>query len=143
MAEFALVLPIFLVLVFAIVDFGMGLNAWITVTNSAREGARLGAVHSPTDNPSSPCYGKSSRTQCIVDRVRATTCPDADPACLSKLTPPPTVTNAEGTPGESVTVEVHYQYSFITPLSSLMGFISGGSIGPNLNISSTADMRLE
>ena len=44
MVEFVLVLPIFLLLVFAIIDFGMGFHAWLTVTNSAREGARIGAV---------------------------------------------------------------------------------------------------
>ncbi len=33
MVEFVLVLPIFLLLVFAIMDFGLGLHAWLTVTN--------------------------------------------------------------------------------------------------------------
>ncbi|MCH8921013.1 MAG: pilus assembly protein, partial [Chloroflexi bacterium] len=42
LVEFAMVIPIFLILVFAIVDFGMGFHAWITVTNAAREGARIG-----------------------------------------------------------------------------------------------------
>ena len=44
LAECALLVPIFLILVFAIVDFGMGFHAYITITNSAREGARFGAV---------------------------------------------------------------------------------------------------
>src|SRR3990172_10793252 len=47
LVEFTLLIPIFLLLVFAIVDFGMGFHAWITVTNSAREGARLAAVGAP------------------------------------------------------------------------------------------------
>ena len=144
-----MVLPIFLVLVFAIVDFGMGLNAWITVTNSAREGARLGAVQAPLGVSSSPCYGKSSPTQCIVDRVRATTCPDADPVCLSKLTVTVSFVdrNGDGTSngsGDSVVVKAVYRYSFISPLSSLVSFVCPTcNVGPTLNISSTADMRLE
>jgi len=118
-----MVLPIFLVLVFAIVDFGMGLNAWITVTNSAREGARLGAV--------------GGTTAAVQSKVLST----ADTLDTSKMTL--TVTNAQGTPGTSVTVKVDYQYSFISPLSGLVSFVSGDTVGPTLNISSTAEMRLE
>ncbi len=138
LAEFALVLPIFLILVFAIVDFGMGFHAWITVTNSAREGARVGAVHPPLNVSGSPCNGKASLNQCIEDRVRAT----ADLANQStKMTV--TITNANGQPGQSVVVGVNYQYDLITPLAGLIQFVSGNVIGPTLTFSSTADMRLE
>ena len=53
------------------------------------------------------------------------------------------VTNAQGTPGESVVVDVDYQYDLITPLAGLLQFISGDTIGSTLTFSSTADMRLE
>jgi len=53
------------------------------------------------------------------------------------------VTNAEGDPGESVVVDVSYDYSLITPLANIMGMVSGGSISETFNLSSTADMRLE
>jgi len=137
MVEFVLVVPIFLLLVFAIIDFGMGLHAYITVTNSAREGARLGAVHPPLNVPSSPCYGKSSLNQCIVDRVRLT----ADSLDQSALGV--TVTNAGGASGTSVVVSVDYDYTLITPLDNLIGLISGGSVVPTLSFLSSADMRLE
>jgi Flp pilus assembly protein TadG len=138
LAEFALLIPIFLILLFAIVDFGMGFHSWITVTNSAREGARLGAVHPPLDVASSPCFGEASLEQCIEGRVRDT----ADlPDQATKMTV--TITNAQGDPGESVVVEVDYQYDLITPLAGLVQLVSGSTIGPTLNLSSTADMRLE
>lgn len=137
LVEFALLVPIFLLLVFAIVDFGMGFHAWITVTNSAREGARLGAVRPPLNVLSSPCYGKPSLAQCIEDRVRAT----ADTLDQSKLAV--TVTNAQGQPGGSVVVDVDYAYTLITPLAGILQLVSGNTIGPSLNLSSTADMRLE
>lgn len=138
LAEFALLVPIFLILLFAIVDFGMGFYSWITVTNSAREGARLGAVHPPLDVASSPCFGKASLEQCIYDRV-------LDSADLADETTKMTVTitNAQGQSGESVAVKVDYQYDLITPLAGLVQFISGDVIGSTLNLSSTADMRLE
>jgi len=122
LVEFTLVLPIFLLVLFAIIDFGMAFNAWITVTNSAREGARVGSVRAPSGD--------------IEQRVRDTA--GSLGADLTVI-----VTNAEGDPGESVVVDVSYAYSLITPLADIMGMISGGSIADTLNLSSTADMRLE
>jgi Flp pilus assembly protein TadG len=123
LAEFALLIPIFLILLFAIVDFGMGFHSWITVTNSAREGARLGAV--------------SATMEKIEERVRLT-------ANLPKqdINMTVTVTNSVdtgGQPGESVVVQVDYDYDLITPLAGLVGNI----FGPTLTFSSTAEMRLE
>ncbi len=124
LVEFALLVPIFLLLVFTIVDFGMGFHAWITVTNGAREGARLGAVMATQQEIESRVY-------------ESVTLPDE----ATKMTV--TVTNAEGEPGESVVVQVDYDYDLITPLSSLLQFISGDTLGSTLTFSSTAEMRLE
>jgi Flp pilus assembly protein TadG len=123
LVEFVLVLPIFLLLVFAIIDFGMGFHAWLTVTNSAREGARVGAV-------------RATQAE-IVQKVQDT----SDSLDQSDMTI--TVTNAQGTPGTSVVVDVDYEYTLITPLDNILGMISGGSVGPTLTFSSSADMRLE
>src|SRR3990172_2099306 len=116
LVEFALLLPVFLILLFAIVDFGMGFNAWITVTNSAREGARLGTV--------------GSAAAAIQQRVRDTA------ASLDQAKLTVAVTNAQGQPGESVLVDVDYQYDLITPLAGLIQFISGNIIGPTLTFRS-------
>jgi hypothetical protein len=126
LVEFSLIIPIFLLLVFAIVDFGMGLYSWITVTNAAREGARIGTV--------------GADTATIKARVRDT----AGNLDNENLTVD--VTNAVddgGDPGESVSVHVDYQYHLITPVSSILNIISGGSLGPTLDFSSTSEMRLE
>ena len=138
LAEFALLIPLFLLLLFSIVDFGMGFYSWITVTNSAREGARLGAVHPPLDVAGSPCFGKASLNQCIEDRVR-----DASDLTNEATKMTVTITGEQGDPGESVVVVVNYGYDLITPLAGLVQLVSGDTIGPTLNLSSTADMRLE
>ena len=124
LVEFALLVPIFLLLLFAIVDFGMGFHSWITVTNSAREGARLGAVAATEEQ--------------IIDRVHDTATLINEDTNMDVL-----VTNAQGLPGESVVVQVDYDYDLITPLASLVAFLSGDIIGPTLTLSSTAEMRLE
>jgi Flp pilus assembly protein TadG len=123
LVEFALVLPIFLLVLFAIVDFGMAFHAWITVTNSAREGARVGAVRATGAE--------------IEQRVRDTAT-SLDQANLTV-----SVANAEGPPGGSVVVGVRYDYSLMTPLADLLSMVSGGTIPATLGLSSTADMRLE
>jgi len=42
--EFAIVLPILIMLVFGIVEFGIAYNNWISLTHAARHGARIAAV---------------------------------------------------------------------------------------------------
>jgi len=42
--EFALVLPIFVSVIFGIFQFGIAFNNWIAITHAAREGVRLAAV---------------------------------------------------------------------------------------------------
>ena len=50
MVEFALVLPLLLVLLFGIIDFGWLFYNKIDVNNASREGARYAAIHySETD----------------------------------------------------------------------------------------------
>jgi Flp pilus assembly protein TadG len=44
MVEFALVLPLLLVVVGGIIDFGLMFQRWEVVTNAAREGARISAL---------------------------------------------------------------------------------------------------
>ncbi len=135
LAEFVLVLPIFLILVFAIIDFGLGFHAWITVTNSAREGARLGAVRAPATGACD--LNPATQATNISCRVRETA------ESLKQANLAVTITNAQGTPGSSVVVKVDYDYQLITPLNNVLGLISGGKIGPSLKFTSTADMRLE
>lgn len=122
LVEFAMVVPIFLILVFSIVDFGMGFHAWITVTNAAREGARIGAV------------GADSAT--IEARVIDTT------SSLAAEDIEVTVVNAQGAPGEAVSVDVQYEYELITPLSNLLGFFGGG-LGSPITFHSESEMRIE
>ena len=123
LVEFAMVVPLLLLLVFAIIDFGRAFDSWITVTSAAREGARVGAV------------GADQAT--IISKVDQA----ASDLDQSKLTV--NVTNAQGAPGSTVSVQVNYAFSFITPIGGLMQLIGGGSLPNGLSLSSTSDMRLE
>ncbi|UER54592.1 pilus assembly protein [Kineosporiaceae bacterium SCSIO 59966] len=48
--EFALVLPMLIVLVFGIISFGFMYTNWTALESGAREGARYMAIHSSTDS---------------------------------------------------------------------------------------------
>jgi len=48
--ELALILPVLMFILVGIVDFGRVFNAYIIITNVAREGARYGAMHPDEDD---------------------------------------------------------------------------------------------
>ncbi|MDO8689215.1 MAG: TadE/TadG family type IV pilus assembly protein [Dehalococcoidia bacterium] len=49
LVEFAILAPVLILLLFAMVDFGRVFDAWVISTNAAREGARYAAVYSTKD----------------------------------------------------------------------------------------------
>jgi Flp pilus assembly protein TadG len=53
--EFALVLPIFLVLMLGIVQFGIAFNNYVTLTDAVRAGARKAAVSRSSGDPAGAC----------------------------------------------------------------------------------------
>ena len=48
--EFALILPLLIVILFGIVEFGLLMYNKAVITNASREGARAGIVFSPRPN---------------------------------------------------------------------------------------------
>jgi len=131
------VLPILLILVFGIIDFGMGLRAFVAVTNATREGARFAAVGNPAGSYPTDCTGSSSES--TVGRV-CTTLGGLDLAGVQDVS----VAYPGGQlPGNSVVVSADYRYEFITPLSPIISFFSGGAFPGHVDLSATSDMRLE
>ena len=59
MTEFALVLPLLVVLVLAIAQFGVAFNNYVTLTDAARAAARKGAVSRESRNPQGDCQSAS------------------------------------------------------------------------------------
>src|SRR5579859_1395033 len=69
--EFALLLPLLLLLIFGIIDFGRALNAQITLTQAAREGARMAALGEPNVASST----QAAATGLSPVTVSVTSCP--------------------------------------------------------------------
>jgi hypothetical protein len=102
--ETALLLPVLLLIIFGIIDFGRLLNAQITLTEAGREGAR--AVALETD--------PSPRVNTVMQNLGA---PDAIQSVPCGPNPDP---------DDDAQVTVEYTFSFITPVGALAGIFTGG-----------------
>lgn len=122
LVEFALILPIMLLLLFALVDFGRGFYTWLIVTNGAREGARVGA----TQQDYNAIMARIESATSTLDRSRMTV----------------TLTNVQGPRGEPITVDIRYDFNFVTPIGGIMNIVSGGTLS-DITIRGYASMRLE
>jgi len=58
MTEFAFVLPILLVVLFGIIQFGIIYNNYVTLTDAARAASRKGAVSRSSSDPEGDCESK-------------------------------------------------------------------------------------
>jgi Flp pilus assembly protein TadG len=146
LVEFGLILPIFLILVFGIIDFGMGLRAYITVAQATREGARYGIVGNQpgtfTSGGSGHCNG--STTTSIVGKV-CSTINGLDLTDIQSVTVscPDTGTNAPCSPGDPIEVRAEYRYHYITPMKTIVNVLSGGNLPDYITVSSVTTMRQE
>ena len=137
LVEFALVLPILMIIVFGIIDFGMGLRSYISLTNATREGARFAAVGNPAGAYPADCNG--STTTSVIGRV----CVAIEGLDLADLQNVSVAYPNGQNPGESVIVSAEYTYNYITPLGDMVDFFSGGSFPDTLTLATDTDMRLE
>lgn len=100
LVELAIVLPILLVLVFAVVEFSRVLSAYLIIENLARDGARYGAVgHNDTE----------------IANLIASKNPGLDSAVLTIAESP---TFATRNRGDSLTVTLGYQVTLVSPFIS-------------------------
>jgi len=106
--ELALVLPILLVLVFGIVDFGRAYNAKISLTQAAREGARVRALG-----------GDAAATTTRV-RLAAGFLPASSVSVAAGAACP-----ANPSATDVATVTATYTFSYVTPIGALAGLATG------------------
>jgi len=105
--EFALVLPLFLLLIFGVMDFGLAMYSKGLITNASQEGARFGAIYRL-----SPLMVDDIRThvQAYLQAAGFT-----DPVTV-------TITGAGGPSGSPLSVRVDYTYHWLTLPGLLSGF---------------------
>lgn len=114
--EFALVVPLLLIFVMGIIEFGFMFNAYLTISNASREAARLGAL-GETDT------AIELRVDTVASRLDET-----------RITV--TVTPSSRDRGDMVRVLVDYDYELVTP-------VIGNLLSPFVNLSAETVMRVE
>jgi Flp pilus assembly protein TadG len=135
--EFALLLPLLLLLVFGIIDFGRAINAQITINQAAREGARVLALPGGTAQAAAPApsgelayQARALAAATGLSGVTITDLPDTD-------SPAETGCPAgAGATGDDAVVQVTYKFKFVTPIgaiASIFGKSGSGSSGLTLN----------
>jgi Flp pilus assembly protein TadG len=121
--EFALLLPLLLLLVFGIIDFGRALNAQITITQAAREGARLEALNQPN------VVGRTQAAATGLSGVGVTIVSACAPGAG---------------PTASADVQVTYTFKFITPIGAIAKiFNSSTGLGSSLSLKADGVMPCE
>jgi Flp pilus assembly protein TadG len=108
-AEFALVLPVLLLLLFGTIEFGMMMYGREIVTNAAREGARAGIVQGPPKRT-------SGEITAIADNYLTGT--GVNPADVT-FTP----SGAGLSNPNTLTVTAQYSYNFLIPYIPAMAGI--------------------
>ena len=129
--EFAMVLPLLLILVFGIIEFSVLMYDKAVITNASREGARVGIVSQDRKNlaPINKQITDTVTTYCATHLITF-----GDPVDALKISPP----KFSGTTfGKNLTVTVNYTYGFLV----LPKFITG-IVGP-LGLQATTVMNLE
>jgi Flp pilus assembly protein TadG len=131
MVEFALVLPLLLVLVFGMLEFGKAFNYWIDTTHLANEGARWAVVnHNPGAGTLQEYVKGRANTVELRDGGTASI-PAGDEAevCIS-------FPNGTADVGDPVLVTVTATYHWLP-------FIGDRISSADVTISGSATMRLE
>ncbi|WP_251046553.1 TadE/TadG family type IV pilus assembly protein [Arthrobacter sp. ISL-85] len=97
--EFAILLPLLLMLVLGVIEFGRAYNTQLTLTNAARDGVRVMAIG---NNPTAAATAVQTAAASISTTIPA-----------SAVTVSPTVCST----GVQVTVTVNYTLSSITGIA--------------------------
>lgn len=126
--EFALVLPLLLLLMFGLIDFTMAYQRNVTLTHAAREGVRAWALAPPT-SPTNPTPATRDAATGIDPATIEVVCATA--TATGTWTPSPATTAACSTPctaGEPAQVTARHNYAYITPVASVFGMFGGNTL---------------
>lgn len=137
LVEFVLALPILLVIIFGIVEFGVAWRTYQVITNVAREGARFGVIGTTDDG-----MVQGRVDSLLQSSGLANTPPTA--VVTFECDGVPGSLCATGMSGSQETVQIQYQHTFVVlgPVLDLMCFNCGQSYG-TVTLTTRSTMRNE
>lgn len=140
LVELAFVLPLLLLFLFAIIDFGLALNQYNTNTNIANLAARTVSVLGTKTSATCGGTSYSTLTGWVDCEAKATGEPVPKSVCVSDTAG--SSSSSSYAAGDPVKVEVTSTFNWFSMLSSGNGYI-GRVVNPTSDITASATMRLE
>ena len=134
LVEFALVLPLLLLLLFGMLDFGKAFNYWIDETHLANETARWAVVNTNPGGGTLQSYVLSQADTTELKNGGSSSVPNKAQVCISF--PTNTQTGTSGQVGDPVQVTVSVTYDW-------MPFINSSTGLTNVTLTGQSTMRLE
>lgn len=132
--EFALVITIFFLAVMGIFDFGRAVFSYNTLSNAAREGARVGVIPGATTNEI--CQMAVAKTF-LPDVPSSADCPGTSPMDWTQNSLQVQITRGTaGNPAQPVVVTLTYQFQPITPLIA-------AAVGNPVTLTASSSMYVE
>ena len=131
LVEAAFVIPLILVLVLGVVDFGMMINNSTLLNNATREGAREGVFGSDASTIEARVREAAVGLK-QADLTVSVTCKTPDGALCAGVD-----FDSEWEPGGTVVVDTTYTYHYLTPITTLVG------LGETSELESDIEMRIE
>lgn len=113
LVEFALVLPLLILLLFGVIDFGRVFHAYLTIDHAGREAARAVSIGKTVDAATSIAIDNGASIGLSGDNIH--------------------ITSAES--GKNATIKITYPITFLTPVIS-------GIVG-EITLTDTTTMRVE
>ena len=139
LVEFALVIPIFLILLMAVFDLGRAVFAYNSVTNAAREGARLAIVNQTTSLIQQRAIAQSAIAETTAPNVtvefRKTT-PNADYTSNS-------VCNAYNAASKPMALDCVAIVTFVTTFQPITPIVSNIVFGSGVTLSAKSILAVE
>jgi Flp pilus assembly protein TadG len=126
MVEFVIILPLLMMILFAVLEFGVLFGRWQTISNAAREGARTAVV-----------FRRDCNAGAVEAEVRTRVKAYAAPMGITLTDAEITVNGVCGSSDTSSTVDVQLPYTF----SVLPNFAT--SVSPTINLLGSSVMRNE
>ena len=150
LVEFALVFPIFILLMAGIADFGFGLYQYMNVINAARIGARFGII-SPANTlgirnaAQTAGVGSTAAVASWCWSVKAnsgTTTPTTSPGSTGWESCSTTGTDKVVT-GDTIAVNVALPYGYLWPINLHAGVVNVNLFTTPITLASTLQMKVE
>jgi Flp pilus assembly protein TadG len=134
MVEMALALPLLLIVLLGILDFGRALNYWLDENNLAAQGARWASVNKNPGTGTLQQYIKSQADANELKNGGSPSVPTAAQVCVSFPTNAATGTSAQV--GDPIKVSVSTNYHWLAYVSSKIGIMQ-------TTVAGSSTMRLE